>query len=238
MKSPTVSVVMPFWNRSGLITNSIKSIMNQTVRDWELIIVDDGSDEGHAKSVQDIVNSFADERIRIVRQDHKGIAAARNLGNEQATAPFLTMQDSDDLAMPDRLEKCLDNIGGADILYHGMYMNTWDKQFNCITRDYIPARIINIGELLEEQRIPSVPFYRRHVWRKRPFRLETTHAFDWMMYVDWKLSGFEFKAYDVGLYEYIRQEGSSSIVYRETGLKDKALQEIRRIVKEEYGIAS
>ena len=46
-------------------------------------------DEGHAKNVADIVQKFADERISIIRQDHKGIAAARNFGNEQAKAPFL-----------------------------------------------------------------------------------------------------------------------------------------------------
>ena len=238
MRSPIVSVVMPFWNRSHLISNAINSIICQTMQEWELIIVDDGSDEGHAKNVHDIVEKFADKRISIVRQDHKGIAAARNFGNEQATAAFLTMQDSDDLAMPDRLEKCMDNLGDADILYHGIYMNVWDKQFNCMNRSYIPARSFNLGEMLEAQNIPSVPFYRRHVWKKKPFRAETTHAFDWMMYLDWHLSGFKLKAYDVGLYEWVRQEGSASTVYRETGLKDQALKEIRRIVKEEYGINS
>lgn len=238
MRSPIVSVVMPFWNRSNLVTNAIKSIICQTMQDWELIIVDDGSDESHTNNLRDIIRGFGDERVRFIRQDHKGIAAARNLGNEHAVASFLTMQDSDDLALPDRLDKCLDNIGEADILYHGLYMNVWDKQFNCMSRDYIPARIINLGELLEFQNIPSVPFYRRHVWKKRPFRAETTHAFDWMMYLDWQLSGFKFRAYDIGLYEYVRHEGSASIVYRETGLKDQAVKEIRRIVKEEYGIDS
>ena len=96
-----VSVITPTYNRAHLLSRVWQSLRGQTVADFEWIIVDDGSLDESAS----IVAAFADDRIRYVRQENKGVNAARNLGMAAATAPFLVFLDSDDeLCGTDALE--------------------------------------------------------------------------------------------------------------------------------------
>src|SRR3990167_7677066 len=147
-KLPRVSVVMPTRNHGHLIPNAINSILNQTIKDWELIIVDDGSTDNTKEMVRPFLN---DSRIRFYISAQNGLVAARNKGNELTRADVIALQDSDDLSLPDRLEKSLNAMKqtGADIVYHGIYTNMWDKQHNCIGREYVSAKPFNKYQLLE-----------------------------------------------------------------------------------------
>lgn len=103
-KAPTVSVVMPVYNREDLVGRAIESILNQTFTDFEFIIVDDGSSDKTA----DIVKAFAeqDKRIRFLSYGmNRGVGYARQYGLEVARGEFVAIMDSDDWSMPDRLEK-------------------------------------------------------------------------------------------------------------------------------------
>lgn len=100
---PTVSIVMPTHNRATYIGGAIESILAQTYKDWELVIVDDGSTDG----TQSIVEPYIarDTRIKCVRQEqNKGIAFSRNNGVARSRGRYIAMLDSDDLwASPDKL---------------------------------------------------------------------------------------------------------------------------------------
>lgn len=100
---PTVSVIMPAYNASIYIRSAIESILNQTLRDLELIVVNDGSSD----DTQTICEAMAaiDQRIVFLNQRRKGIAAAINTAVQVARAPVIARMDSDDIAMPNRLEK-------------------------------------------------------------------------------------------------------------------------------------
>lgn len=101
---PTVSVVMPVYNRSDLVGRAIESILNQTFTDFEFIIVDDGSTD----NTPDIVRSYAkkDKRIRFLSYGrNRGVGYARQYGLDAARGEFVAVMDSDDWATPDRLEK-------------------------------------------------------------------------------------------------------------------------------------
>ncbi|RKZ63736.1 MAG: glycosyltransferase family 2 protein [Candidatus Parabeggiatoa sp. nov. 3] len=100
-----ISVIMPAYNTSKFIEEAIESILNQTIKDFELIIVDDGSTD---KTV-DIINQYAqqDSRIRVIEVAHSGMAGATNVGVKAARYPWLAFADSDDIAVPSRLEKQL-----------------------------------------------------------------------------------------------------------------------------------
>lgn len=95
MASELVSIIIPTFNRADLLPKAIDSVLSQTYRNFELIVVDDGSDDDTAG----LVARYKDEygpRIVFVRQDNKGPAAARNTGIAEAKGEFLAFLDSDD----------------------------------------------------------------------------------------------------------------------------------------------
>ena len=98
-KKPTVSVIIPTYNRAKWLKKSIQSVLDQTYRDLELIVVDDGSTD----RTPEVVKSFKDKRIRYFRQTKKfpiksqGAAAARNVGIKKARGEFIAFNDDDDL---------------------------------------------------------------------------------------------------------------------------------------------
>jgi glycosyltransferase involved in cell wall biosynthesis len=102
MKTPTVSVVMSVFNGQAFLVEAIESILGQTFRNFEFVIVDDGSTDSTPK----ILNTFAkqDERIRILRHANKGRAESLNIGIGLANGEYIARMDADDIALQHRLE--------------------------------------------------------------------------------------------------------------------------------------
>lgn len=99
---PTVSIILPTYDRAWCVARSIRSVLCQTYEDFELIVVDDGSTDGTAE----VVTGFADARIRYLRRErNRGAGAARNLGARHANGRLLAFQDSDDEWLPTKLER-------------------------------------------------------------------------------------------------------------------------------------
>tara|TARA_B100000378_G_scaffold23137_1_gene17858 strand:- start:135 stop:1124 length:990 start_codon:yes stop_codon:yes gene_type:complete len=99
MTAPKISVVMPVYNVQAYVAEAIQSVLAQTFTDFELIVVDDGGQDGS----MEIVHSFYDNRIRIVTQANRGLAGARNSGIAAACAPYIALLDSHDRWHPDKL---------------------------------------------------------------------------------------------------------------------------------------
>ncbi len=98
-----VSVVIPTYNSSRFITESIQSVLAQTVTDLEVIVVDDGSTD----DTQTVLASITDPRVKVLRIQNQGIGAARSAGVEHAQGRFVAFNDADDLWRPQKLEKQL-----------------------------------------------------------------------------------------------------------------------------------
>jgi hypothetical protein len=97
--APFVSIVLPSYNRAPLLPKSIDSVLAQSYLHWELIVVDDRSDDNTAAVVHEYMVS--DARIRYIGNAHKqGCAGARNQGREAARADFIAFIDSDDTWKP------------------------------------------------------------------------------------------------------------------------------------------
>lgn len=102
MKNPRVSIVMPVYNSEVFVSDAVKSILDQTYRDFELIIVDDASTDASLE----IISGFDDDRIRIFENDkNRGIVYSRNRGLAQIRGEFYAPFDSDDVARKDKFEK-------------------------------------------------------------------------------------------------------------------------------------
>ncbi|MBW8306761.1 MAG: glycosyltransferase [Thiobacillus sp.] len=117
---PKVSIVMPCYNAAAHLQTSIGSVLAQTLQDWELIIVDDGSTDDSWQTLQKLVQ--ADSRIRVFQQANAGAAAARNRALHEARGAYTAFLDSDDAWHPEFLEAmltALDSDPDAGIAYCG-----------------------------------------------------------------------------------------------------------------------
>ncbi len=117
-----VSVIIPTYNRAGLIKRSIRSVLDQTYQDFEIIIVDDGSTD----DTKTVIESISGPKIRYIRHEiNRGPSAARNTGIKNANGRYIAFQDSDDEWLPDKLEKqmiCFDGENNnISIVYCGLW---------------------------------------------------------------------------------------------------------------------
>ena len=102
--SPTISVIVPTFNRAALLRETVESILAQTFQDFELIIVDNMSTDG----TEGYVSHIADNRIHYLRNNNNGVIAVnRNLGIKAARGEYVALCDDDDLWLPIKLEKQL-----------------------------------------------------------------------------------------------------------------------------------
>ena len=105
--NPLVTIVIPTHNRLALVQQAIASVIAQTYPHWELMIVDDGSDDGSAELFAEI----SDPRIRLLKWQHCGnIASLRNAGVKAGSGEWLAFLDSDDLWIPEKLEIQLSSL--------------------------------------------------------------------------------------------------------------------------------
>lgn len=103
MSHPCVSVILPAYNAGRYIDQAISSIRQQTFRDFELIVIDDGSRDDTLERIQE--HAAEDARIRIVTRENRGLVATLNEGIGLAKADLIARMDADDIAYPERLER-------------------------------------------------------------------------------------------------------------------------------------
>ena len=91
-------MVIPTWNRKQIVSRAIQSVLNQTLTAAEIVVVDDGSDDGTAEMI-----SQRFPQVTLLQQSNKGVSAARNTGVKQAQHQWIALLDSDDEWLPDKL---------------------------------------------------------------------------------------------------------------------------------------
>ena len=131
--SPLVSVIIPAYNAEPFLRETIESVLSQTVSDWQMLVIDDGSSD----NTQKIVTEFAqkDPRIQlVVNESNMGVAKTRNRGMELCRGKYVALLDSDDYWKPQLLEKMIARAEetGADIIYCSYEMVT-SRGVRCAT---------------------------------------------------------------------------------------------------------
>lgn len=101
-----ISVIIPLYNKAAEIERTLRSVLEQSLQPLEIIVVDDGSTDGSAA----IVERVGGERVRLIRQQNRGVSAARNKGIELSRGEYVAFLDGDDRWMPDYLKSLTDFI--------------------------------------------------------------------------------------------------------------------------------
>jgi len=159
--SPQVSVVIPVFNRAVAVRRAIESVLVQTLQDFEIVVVDDGSTDTTAASVA----AFADHRIKLIRHDrNRGGSAARNTGIQSSSAPYIAFLDSDDEWLPTKLERQLEAFDRSSkrlaLVYTGAERVFDDGSVSC----RIPLRELDLARALLTENVvgeTSVGMVRR-----------------------------------------------------------------------------
>lgn len=120
----SVSVIIPAYRAARTIARALQSIAAQTVLPAEIIIIDDGSDDGAIEAAEKMSSVLPGVGLKTFRQDHKGAGAARNKGVQEATSTYVAFLDADDEWLPEKLERSLQEIAktGSVLVSHNYIM--------------------------------------------------------------------------------------------------------------------
>jgi glycosyltransferase involved in cell wall biosynthesis len=149
---PSVSVIIPTYNRPFFLRSAIESVFNQTFQDFEIIVVDDASD----CSAQELLSGFKDIRLRYIRHDYnKGEAASRNTGITNSSGEFLAFLDDDDEWLPDKLTLQVDLLEKAPLKVGAVYTGVIFANLsdNSMVSQSIPTKR---GNILKDMLIANV----------------------------------------------------------------------------------
>ena len=158
--NPKISVILPVHNRADVLPRAIESVIAQELRDFELIVIDDGSTDGSAE----LAESFADERICVLRLDkNRGGNVARNEGIRAANAPLIAFLDSDDRYRPNKLSAVVgefDRRPNLDLLV--------DSFIKVQPPGSRRAEVVRRNPVIEDRELFRVALFTRHLWKATP----------------------------------------------------------------------
>lgn len=151
MTDSLVSIITPCYNGEKYVAHTIRSVLAQTYENWELIIVDDGSTDGSAS----IIRSFAqtDSRIRFIRQENAGSAAARNAGIRAARGRFLALLDADDVWEPEFLAEQLEFMKAKNAVCVCCAYRCIDEKGEEAHPPVVPKEVITTADMLVRNHI-------------------------------------------------------------------------------------
>ena len=159
---PRVSVVIPCYNQAHYLPDAVGSVVEQTMQEWELIIVNDGSSDETAAVAAALVTAHSERAIRVIDQANAGLAEARNAGVAAARGAYILPLDADDMLDPEMLEKCceiLESDPSVSIVY------TDRADFGAAQR-IVRAAEFDFETLLRSNHLSYCSLYRRELWEE------------------------------------------------------------------------
>ncbi len=208
MEEQLVSVVIPTFNCAHFLSRALQSVLDQTYKNWEALVIDNHSiDDTDA-----VVGSFGDQRISLLKvHNHGVIAVSRNLGIREAKGHWVAFLDADDWWTTDKLEVSMVALGhGNDLVYHDLIhvsakpgfmprysIKTWDlhtpkhrdliNHGNALTNSSVVVRrdlLVEIGGLVEDLELVGAEdldcWIRLSQRTERLFRLPAAHGYYWI----------------------------------------------------------
>ena len=167
IEDPTCAIIIPCYNYSGRVSKAIEGAINQTYGGLtDIVIVDDGSDDGD--KLRDVVNgySMADSRVKLIRQDNKGVAIARNAGIAATETKYVCCLDADDTLEPTFIDVCVEALEKdrtLGIAYTGLWYIKPDATEG---RSKWPGKWDYNEQLARKNQIPTCCVFRKEMWKR------------------------------------------------------------------------
>ena len=231
---PLVSVIMPAYNAERYIAESIQSVLDQSYGNWELVVVDDGSTDKTAETVQRF--AARDSRVNYIFQENSGQGKARNTGIESSSGALIAFLDADDLWLPEKLERQVQSLidTKADVVYSDItiiYEGDIDlglTEFPTATGETEGIRMFDL--LLIENRIPVASvILRKEIFNVAgPFEESRTYqgCEDYDLWLKLAAHGALFYGMPEKLVKYRRH--STAMTHKESKVLKPMLRVIRR----------
>ncbi len=212
--NPLVSVILPTYNRGYIIERAIKSVLNQTYKNLELIIVDDGSTD----NTEEIVKSIEDKRIIFLKhKKNKGASSARNTGIKNSKGEYISFIDSDDVWFPLKLEKQInifrkisDEYG---VVFSSFFYIRYDGQKLILPGHFSEKKLKNIMERFNIVNLSSSLIKKEYILESGLFDERFPRLQDWEFFFRLtKVCLFKFIKEPL-LEVYVQRDGISSNTY-------------------------
>lgn len=159
MHSPFFSIILPTYNRARMLRSALKSVLYQTERDWECLVVDDGSTD---KTQEALAHFSWEPRLRVLTSPQNwGMNHSRNLAINEAQGRYITFLDSDDLWLPERLERFRQRLEGgpaAGFVFSNAYVWRFDRIIGTLfdPKREIPEGVVPGHFAIGDSRLPYV----------------------------------------------------------------------------------
>lgn len=181
---PLVSILIPVYNAADYLEKCVHSVVSQTEKDWELVLVDDGSLDSSGIIADHL--AAKDSRIKVIHKVNGGVSSARNAGLDAATGEYIVFIDSDDIVEPKYLEELLRwKVQGRSIVYGNVVNDYTDLQASRISFDYEDGKIIDLSNdhkgicnyRLIENGFPIAKLFRRKIIQDAHLRFDESISF-------------------------------------------------------------
>lgn len=179
---PLVSVVMPNYNGKRFLAETVKSVQNQTYKNFELIVVDDCSTDDSIEIIREFAGQ--DDRIILIENsENHGVSYVRNLGIQKAVGEYIALLDNDDLWEPDKLERQIEIArSGAEVVYCSY--DFIDENGITIKRPFIVPGKATFKSMLSSSVIScSTAFIKSDILKQHPFNDSFYHE-DYVLWME------------------------------------------------------
>lgn len=200
-----ISVIIPAYNAAGYVRGAIGSVLAQTAQNFEIIIVDDGSQDGTRKVIEPFLD---DSRIRYFFQKNRGLPGARNSGAKISRGDYLAFLDSDDFFAPNALESMLRRFQETGAAWLNVGVLKVNGAHRVVRQPNIPEGDLFLA-ILENDFITRSPFYpRKEFFDIGMYDEEIRMREDWDLNIRMIAARRPFALLEEPLYFYTRTEGS------------------------------
>lgn len=220
-----VSVIIPCYNQAQYLPKSVESVLAQTFRDFEIIIVDDGSPDNTVQVAEELIAKHTDARIRLIRKANGGIASARNFGISASKGHYLLPLDADDQLMPNFLEKALEQMSLND----GIAIAFTDIQHFGARTDVYRSGPYSLDVELVDNRIPSCSLFKKEMFEALGGYDESFRSYeDWDFWIRALAAGWKASHIPEPLFCYRKRQESDEGLLAYGNRNRKSLLEMLR----------